>query len=301
MSNDYARTRDRKNERRRKRYAEDDEYRKSRLAAGRRFHATHRAAINEDRRRRYASDPDYRAKRVADGAKSRRSNLLKRYGISWPEYELRLALQNHACAICKKRPKGRLLCIDHCHKTGKVRGLLCTRCNAALGSFEDNPSFTQAATDYLRAFYESLKPRADAMTTTGEQTESGKASRLMRKAILLELQCEHGQADDGATDKVRLIARKLVDKATEGDIQAIKEVLDRIDGRGRPVGARSLFRPHPEEARRRQVCLRRAVSKSQPPRRRGRRAARTAAASRFETQRSQACADCVNFSALQRP
>ncbi len=234
MSNDYARTRDRKNERRRKRYAEDDEYRKSRLAAGRRFHATHRAAINEDRRRRYASDPDYRAKRVADGAKSRRSNLLKRYGISWSEYELRLALQNHACAICKKRPKGRLLCIDHCHKTGKVRGLLCTRCNAALGSFEDNPSFTQAATDYLRAFYESLKPRADAMTTTGEQTESGKASRLMRKAILLELQCEHGQADDGATDKVRLIARKLVDKATEGDIQAIKEVLDRIDGKSVP-------------------------------------------------------------------
>ncbi len=296
MSTEYARKRQRENERKRKRYAEDAEHRKRKLEAVRRYHAAHKPKIIARRRRRYATDPEYRAKYLASNAKSRRANLLKRYGISWPEYELRLALQNHACAICRKKPERRLLCVDHCHKTGKVRGLLCSQCNAALGSFEDDPNITQAAADYLLAFYESLKAGGDVVTRTDEQTESGKAGRLLHKAILLELQCERGQADDGATDKVRLIARKLVDMATEGDIQAIKEVLDRIDGRGRPVGARSLFRPHPEEARRRQVCLRRAVSKSQPPRRRGRRAA-----SRFETQRSQACADCVNLSALQRP
>jgi hypothetical protein len=92
----------------------------------------------------------------------------------------------------------------------------------------------QAAMDYLTRFYDSLKPRADVMTSTDEHTESGKAGRLMRQAILLELQRERGQADESATDMLRLIARKLVHKAAEGDIQAIKEVLDRIDGKSVP-------------------------------------------------------------------
>ncbi len=77
------------------------------------------------------------------------------------------------------------------------------------------------------------------MSSTDEQNETGKASRLMRDAILLELQCGRGQADDHATDKLRLIARKLVGKAAEGDIQAIKEVLDRIDGKSVPGRAMS--------------------------------------------------------------
>ncbi len=53
----------------------------------------------------------------------------------------------------------------------------------------------------------------------------------MRGAILRELQRPPGAADRGPTDKLRLVACKLVDKAVEGDIQAIKEVLDRIDGK----------------------------------------------------------------------
>jgi hypothetical protein len=51
------------------------------------------------------------------------------------------------------------------------------------------------------------------------------------------LQCEPGETDDGAPDKLRMIARKLVDKAAEGDIQAIKEVLDRIEARRRRKAA----------------------------------------------------------------
>jgi hypothetical protein len=159
--------------------------------------------------------------------------VLKRYGISVLEYELRLALQGGVCAICKEKPK-RWLFVDHCHRTGKVRGLLCGNCNSGLGFYQDNPRLTLAATTYLRAFYESLKSRGGVMTSTDEQIETAKASRLMRKAILLELQCEPGEADAGATDKLRLIARRLVDKAAEGDIQAIKEVLDRIDGKSVP-------------------------------------------------------------------
>jgi hypothetical protein len=202
--------------------------------ANRRYKATHKEELNARQRSRYATDPEYRARCLAANAKTRRANLLKRYGISWPEYQLRLALQHGVCAICKKEPKGRLLCVDHCHATGKVRGLLCTRCNAALGSFEDDPKLMQAGADYLRAFYESLEPTGDAMSSSDEQIESGNASRLMRKAILLELERERGQPDDGLTNRLRLIARQLVDKAAEGDIQAIKEVLDRIDGKSAP-------------------------------------------------------------------
>src|SRR5262249_5020849 len=196
-------------ERKRTRYAEDPAYRNKELESGRRYYATHKAEINERKRRRYATDPEFRAKLLATNDKGRRATQLKfRYGISLLEYELRLALQNGACAICKKKPKG-LLCVDHCHLTGKVRGLLCRKCNSALGFSGDDATRMQAGADYLRAFYKSLEPRGGGMTSTDEQTETGKASRLMRKAILLELQRERGQADEGPTDNVQLIARKL--------------------------------------------------------------------------------------------
>ena len=207
------------NERKRHRWANDPEY---------------KAEINERKRRRWANDPEYLARNKATAARSRRARRLKRFGMSLLEYELRLAAQNGACAICKKTPKQRLLCIDHCHETGKVRGLLCTPCNAALGAFGDNPERMQAAMDYLTRFYAGLKPGGDVMTSTDEHTEARKAGRLMRKAILLELEREPGQPDDGPIDNVRLIARQLVGKAAGGDLQAIKEVLDRIDGKSVP-------------------------------------------------------------------
>ena len=215
------------------RYAEDPEYRERQQKNSLRYHTAHRAEIAARRRHRYATDPEYRAKYLAATAKSARANLLKRHGMSLLEYQLRLALQNGACAICGKKPNGSL-CIDHCHLTGKVRGLLCHKCNSALGFYDDDPELAQAGADYLRAFYDSLEPRGDVMTSTDEQSETGRAGRLMRNAILLELECEPGEADDGATGKLRLIARRLVDKAVEGDIQAIKEVLDRIDGKSVP-------------------------------------------------------------------
>lgn len=59
--------------------------------------------------------------------------------------------QEYKCAICKisfsdlsTRP-----CIDHCHTTNKVRGLLCMKCNLGLGYFQDNPEFCNNAADYL--------------------------------------------------------------------------------------------------------------------------------------------------------
>ncbi len=73
------------------------------------------------------------------------------YGISLEEYHELSQQQNGVCAICGGLPRSRnrRLCIDHCHLTGKVRGLLCHKCNSTLGFMKDSPSLLQAAIDYL--------------------------------------------------------------------------------------------------------------------------------------------------------
>ena len=59
--------------------------------------------------------------------------------------------QTSVCQICKKDcPSRRFLSVDHCHKTGKVRGLLCVKCNTALGMLNDNIEYFTAAIKYLK-------------------------------------------------------------------------------------------------------------------------------------------------------
>jgi hypothetical protein len=64
-----------------------------------------------------------------------------RYGLTVDEYEALVAKQHGLCALCHKPSNGKrwagVLHVDHDHATGKVRGLLCQRCNTALGYFED--------------------------------------------------------------------------------------------------------------------------------------------------------------------
>jgi len=83
----------------------------------------------------------------------RRKRLIKsKYGLSYKEWEGLWYAQDGRCAICDKfiaEPKN--ICIDHNHKTGEVRGLLCKECNLALGCFFDNPELTNLATEYLKS------------------------------------------------------------------------------------------------------------------------------------------------------
>lgn len=79
-------------------------------------------------------------------------NRRSKYGIEFSDYTEMLEKQNFTCAICSRfeRYKGRKnLAVDHCHKTGKVRGLLCSSCNKGLGLFEDNLEFIKNAEKYL--------------------------------------------------------------------------------------------------------------------------------------------------------
>mgnify|MGYP003340524830 CR=1 FL=1 len=75
-----------------------------------------------------------------------------KYGVT-KEFLLELyQKQEGKCAICDQEPQTQRkgLHIDHCHETGKVRGLLCHGCNTALGSFKDSPNILTKAIDYLK-------------------------------------------------------------------------------------------------------------------------------------------------------
>ena len=85
-------------------------------------------------------------------AYGRRNKLKNSYGITLDQYNKMLKEQNHKCSICGKdevdTPKQRLH-VDHCHTTGKVRGLLCHYCNIALGHLFDSKENLMNAIKYL--------------------------------------------------------------------------------------------------------------------------------------------------------
>lgn len=78
--------------------------------------------------------------------------LRSKYGISLDDYNRMLEEQGGGCAICGKTPSNRRLHVDHDHKTGKVRGLTCYKCNVGLGYFGDDPERTRRATEYLERY-----------------------------------------------------------------------------------------------------------------------------------------------------
>ena len=87
-----------------------------------------------------------------DRFSSRLAERCKQYGITKEEFNNMKIAQNNKCAICgidEGLFSESVLHIDHCHKTHKVRGLLCRKCNTALGNFKDNVSILQKAIEYL--------------------------------------------------------------------------------------------------------------------------------------------------------
>ena len=82
--------------------------------------------------------------------KHRDAKLKYFYGMSLRDYDLMLARQRGVCAVCGEQP-ARRLCVDHCHVTGKVRGLLCSPCNLAIGQFKDSPARLRKAAAYVEA------------------------------------------------------------------------------------------------------------------------------------------------------
>lgn len=77
--------------------------------------------------------------------------LLYTYNITIGEFEELLKIQNNKCAICNihENDLKEGLCVDHCHESGKVRGLLCHNCNHALGKLKDDINLFNSAIEYL--------------------------------------------------------------------------------------------------------------------------------------------------------
>lgn len=93
--------------------------------------------------------------------RNRLYRLERLYGLSADAYIALLEAQRRACAICGVRASDRVgetldeatsgLNVDHCHRTGAVRGLLCPKCNTGLGQFDDRPELLRRAAEYLEA------------------------------------------------------------------------------------------------------------------------------------------------------
>ena len=133
----------------RRRYAENPEFRAKKNATNRKRYAetleVSRARAREASRKwREANPEEYRAV-------SHKSHLKRKYGMSEADVLAMVAAQGGGCAACGrtdfKGPRGRH--VDHCHKTGVVRGVLCRGCNTSLGQMEDNPTAIRALADYV--------------------------------------------------------------------------------------------------------------------------------------------------------
>jgi|SRR5882757_535139 len=82
-------------------------------------------------------------------------STLDKYGIDELDYILIMQEQQDRCAICRVYEEGtgkKGFHIDHCHKTGRVRGVLCPQCNLGLGQFADNPRRLLSAIKYLMKY-----------------------------------------------------------------------------------------------------------------------------------------------------
>jgi hypothetical protein len=130
-----------------------------------------RAAARARRKRRLKKDPEYRASYTAYHQQFRIDNReeltlksreyqrknalhikLRRKGLTIEDYDRIVAQHGGVCDICGGPPDGRwgTFTLDHCHETGALRGLLCSKCNRGIGYFKDDPDRLMRAVKYLR-------------------------------------------------------------------------------------------------------------------------------------------------------
>lgn len=106
--------------------------------------------------RKRRADP---IRRAHDARLSKRSHLKRRYGVTLEAYEEFVKFCGNKCAICESQPsiKRKVLDLDHDHKLGHIRGLLCQRCNKVLGMVGENIELLQELIQYLINYKEVLE------------------------------------------------------------------------------------------------------------------------------------------------
>lgn len=129
------------------------------------YRKINRNRLKEKQRSKYAVDPDkyreyarkYREKNKDKLKASQRGKWLRlKYKISEEQYNVLFRSQQGVCAICEREPENENLSVDHCHITGEVRGLLCSRCNVAIGILGDTSIGVRKALEYLESWEKSI-------------------------------------------------------------------------------------------------------------------------------------------------
>lgn len=131
----------------------------------RRTHCKHGHVLTDDNVYAYVSKQNHlvrdckicaTAKNHRRAAQLRENHLNRKYGITQKQYEKMLAEQDGKCAGCRSSdPKGMgSFHVDHCHITGKIRKLLCMKCNSAMGKVDDNPETLERLARYIRTHRE---------------------------------------------------------------------------------------------------------------------------------------------------
>lgn len=139
-----------------------NENREKHRASASRARNLDRTKANEWTRKDRKEDPqkyrDWQNKlRAKDPVKRITQEICRTYGLTLEQYEQMVKEHDNKCGICgenetrRSRTKGKVcrLVVDHCHGTGKVRGLLCHSCNVMIGSARDNVEVLQKAIAYL--------------------------------------------------------------------------------------------------------------------------------------------------------
>ena len=138
------------------------------LIRGREYHGTHRVQEKEYRKTHkvqikqwFLDHPEHMAEYRSNY--NRMYRIQKEYDMTPQEYDEMFKRQGGVCAICGK-PETQAynstriighLCIDHSHETGKIRGLLCMKCNRGVGLFQDDVALLQKAAEYLEGYGDS--------------------------------------------------------------------------------------------------------------------------------------------------
>lgn len=139
-----------------KEYKSLDDFDKAKLGKYKKF-AKCKACRAKNYIEKVQDDPAFRERKNSNSRKayrtdSYRNGRLKEYGITADDYDRMYITQEGSCKLCRKHQSEELksLAVDHCHTSGKVRGLLCNKCNQGLGYFNDDIRLFEKAIEYLK-------------------------------------------------------------------------------------------------------------------------------------------------------
>jgi hypothetical protein len=122
-------------------------------------------SLRDEARARAQAKRDAKAKAEARSARTHARYVERTYGLGPGEYDRMLEAQDGRCAICGKQPRSKRLSVDHDHRTGRVRALLCQPCNRGLRSFEFDYIPAQQAAIYIQAIADAFHEETPDGTT----------------------------------------------------------------------------------------------------------------------------------------